>query len=316
MTTDLPPAVTAFLRRLGLRDDGTINLAALRLSPEERAARRNFIGGSEIHILVNGDPYEVHRLWRIKTGREEPDDLSDLFHVILGQWTEALNLAWLEKRFSQAAGQSDADFYENGPRVRVTRRGERVYHPRYEWAACTLDGWLEERRRVVQCKHVNAFSKIDAVVERYQPQIQWEALVTGAEGGILSVIVGTNEPEYRDIELDPVYAGQLMELAERFMAYVKSDTPPHDIAPLPVKPAKAPKAIRVGEIAMTGNNEWADAAARWLQNVEAASAFERAAKDLKSLVPAQVARAWGHGVEVKANKAGALVIRPFKEEKE
>lgn len=290
--------IAGFLRCFGLRPDGIADLTAIGLSPEDIAARRNFLGGSDIKILVEDDPEKVVQLWRVKTGRETAEDLSDLFHVHLGSVTEAYNLAWLEKRF----------------KLGITRHGRRVHHARHDWAAVTLDGWLEgyhRGTRSVQCKHVNGFSRIDEVTARYQPQVQWEAGITGADGGILAVIIGTNEPVYQDIEHDPLYFGQLMEAAEAFMACVRSDTPPYNLAKVTAVPAKAPKAIRLGEKEMTGNNAWADAAAKWLANKDASAVFDKAAKDVKALVPKELARCWGHGIEVVANKAGALSIKPL-----
>lgn len=290
------------LRCYGLRPDGIVDLTALGLSPEDIAARKDFIGGSEIRILVDGDPQEINQLWRVKTGRDRPEDLSDLFHVQLGNATEPFNLAWIEKRMTAHLKRWSV----------VTRGGQRVHHERHAWAAMTLDGWLDDyfgESRVVQCKHVNGFSKIDNVVDRYQPQGQWEAGVSGADGTILSVIIGTNEPEYRDLQFDPSYFGELMERAERFMACVKNDVAPTGVAPMTLAPKAAPKAIRVGERDMTGDNAWADAAGRWLQNKDAVASFKAAEKDIKELVPKDVQRTFGHGIEVVANKAGALSIK-------
>jgi predicted phage-related endonuclease len=290
--------IPGLLRCYGLRPDGIADLSALGLSPEAIEARRGYLGGSDIRTLVEDDQAKVMQLWRVKTGREQAEDLSDLFHVHLGNVTEGYNLAWLEKRF----------------KIGITRHGERVYHSRYDWAAVTLDGFLEHYHRgtrVVQCKHVNGFSKIDDVVARYSPQGQYEAGVSGADGAILAVIIGTNEPVWQDLEFDPVYFGQLLDIAGAFMALVKSDTPPYDLPRATVAPAKAAKAIRLGEKDMTGNNAWADAAGKWLSSQAAAKEFEGAAKTLKELVGKDLARAWGHGIEIVSNKAGSLSIKPF-----
>ena len=50
---------------------------------------RKFIGGSDQKGFENGD---WHDLWLIKTGRKEPDDLSNVFRVNLGSETELFNM--------------------------------------------------------------------------------------------------------------------------------------------------------------------------------------------------------------------------------
>ena len=47
--------------------------------------RTGFLGGSDMSLILNGDWLY---LWEIKTGREKPDDLSDVFPVQLGNATE------------------------------------------------------------------------------------------------------------------------------------------------------------------------------------------------------------------------------------
>ena len=54
--------------------------------------RKGFIGGSDLYDIMNGN---WHKLWLIKTGRKEPEDLSHLFNVRLGQHTEEFNMQWL-----------------------------------------------------------------------------------------------------------------------------------------------------------------------------------------------------------------------------
>ena len=57
-----------------------------------------------------------------------------------------------------------------------------------------------------------------------------------------------------------------------------------------------------------GNNAWAVAAADWLEYRTAAKTHAVACTAIKSLVEDDVARAFGHGIEAKRSKAGALTI--------
>ena len=57
--------------------------------------RRNFIGGSDCVQIMHEDWLE---LWLVKTGRKEPEDLSEILPVQLGSFTEEFNLDWFSKQ--------------------------------------------------------------------------------------------------------------------------------------------------------------------------------------------------------------------------
>jgi len=63
---------------------------------------------------------------------------------------------------------------------------------------------------------------------------------------------------------------------------------------------------------MVGHNEWAMSAADWLLHRDSAKIYEKAAKTLKNLVPADVGKAHGHGVLIKRSKSGSLTISETK----
>ena len=46
--------------------------------------RQGFIGGSDLYNIMQGN---WHDLWLVKTGRKEPEDLSQVFRVQLGAFT-------------------------------------------------------------------------------------------------------------------------------------------------------------------------------------------------------------------------------------
>jgi len=53
-------------------------------------------------------------------------------------------------------------------------------------------------------------------------------------------------------------------------------------------------------------------AADWLLHRDSAKIYEKAAKTLKNLVPADVGKAHGHGVLIKRSKSGSLTISETK----
>jgi hypothetical protein len=79
--------------------------------------------------------------------------------------------------------------------------------------------------------------------------------------------------------------------------------------PVAVDPPPAPRPVGTREVCLEGNNAWAFAAGDWLKHREAAKAHASACASIKSLVEVDVSRAFGHGVEAKRSKSGAITIR-------
>ncbi len=258
------------------------------LTPEQLLERRKGIGGSDAAKIVAGD---WHTLWLDKTGRSQPEDLSGVFAVQMGIATEALNLMWYGRTVDTA----------------VSRHGEVVIHPEHKFLRCTLDGFDAANNRVIQAKHCNGFSKIDDVRARYQPQVLHEMLCCGVRTGILSVIIGTNEPVLELIEADDFWANEYIGKCAEFWGYVERDEEPAQGAPALAVEIVQPSVMRV--VSMEGNNAWAMGAADWLANKDAAKKFEVAVKDLKGLIEPDVREASGHGIKISRNKAGSLSIK-------
>ena len=94
---------------------------------KKRGDRRYFIGGSDAHIIMGEDEDALIRLWRLKRGEVEPEDLSNNLVVQLGRVTEDLNRRWYQANTSQV----------------VIDVQKRVRHSVLRWMAATLDGRLE-----------------------------------------------------------------------------------------------------------------------------------------------------------------------------
>lgn len=248
-------------------------------------ARRKGIGGSDATAIMNGDWLP---LWEEKTGRRESVDLSHVLPVQIGVVTEPLNLLWFER----VTGN------------RVSARGEMRTHTRYQFMRCTLDG-LTDHPAVIQAKHVNAFSKIDEIAQKYIPQVTHEMAVCGLERAFLSVFVGTLTYEWVEIALDEFYAATLIDREREFWDFVEKDEPPPSKDPVatPVLPEKW------RSVSMEGNNFWAEQAGIWLANRDAAKQFDKAAKEIKALLEPDVGTASGHGIVCKRAKNGALSIK-------
>lgn len=261
------------------------------LTPAQIAARAGKLGSSDMGCLMRGDAQKIHDLWREKIGEKIPDDLSDVWAVQLGTVTEPLNLDWYEKRSRQP----------------VTRRGDVITHYVHDWAICTLDGWIADLQCPIECKHVGGREPLEVIVERYQPQMQWQMEVTGASQCALSVIFGSNEPVVEFINRDAAYAKEMVKRGAMFMGHVQSRTPPVDLPAVPA-PIDATKVYD-----MNSSNEWGHHASTWLELRLSAEMCADAAKTLKALVPPDAKKAFGHNVQITRDRAGRLSLRELQE---
>lgn len=265
------------------------------MSPERVTARRGYFGGSDAPRLMAGDDAAVTAMWQVKRGEVEPDDLSDVLPVQMGSFTEDLNLDWFELTTSRV----------------VTDEQREVFHPTVPFVRVTLDGMTTTATgdvAIIQAKHVNAFSKLADVVARYQPQVQLEMAATGTSWAILSVFIGTLRYECVEIPADPAYQFDLLAAIECFWDCVKSGDSPVTVQ---VEAPKLPPEYR--DVDMTGQNEWAAHAGRWLANAGPAKAFAAAAKDIKEITPDDANTATGHGIAVIRSKSGSLTIKEMKD---
>ena len=267
----------------------------LGLTDEQRAARKGKIGGSDANTLMNGDAAAILRLWEEKTGKREPENLDDVLPVIMGQWSEPLNAYWFKRRTGRP----------------VAETGTSRVHPVIPWMACTLDGMTTTEggeEAIWEAKHVNQFSKMPDVTQKYMPQLHHNMAVCGVSRAVLSVFIGTMTWECDEIKLDQWYLAEIIDRERAFWEAIQADTPPPGMDP--VAAPTPPEEWRT--VDMTGSNEWASAAADWLENRDAARAFGKAEKAVKEMVEDDVGMAFGHGLQVKRSKNRALRISELK----
>ena len=263
-------------------------LQHLQLAPERLDARQRGIGGSDANIILSGNDDRLLRLWQEKRGEAEPEDLSDKLPVMLGSWTEAFNRQWFEKLSGK----------------RVTDAGLQLTCSQYRWRNCTLDGVVEASGAVFEAKHTNSFVKADEVLERYMPQLQHNMAVAKVDRAVLSVIFGNARYEMFEVAADWLYQLDLFKAEQAFWSAVLSGEPPVALPPPP-----APRPVASRELCLEGNNAWASAAADWLQHHAAAKTHASACKTHKDLIDDDVSRAFGHGIEARRSKSGAVTIK-------
>lgn len=256
------------------------------LTAAQLTAREGKLTASRVACLMHGDAAKIMQLYREMIGEGEPENLDHVWPVRLGSATEQLNLDWFEMK--------------NGT---LSRRGDVVVHRKFDWAAATLDAWSDDLECPVETKHVGGREPLEVIIERYQPQMQWQMEVTGASQCALSVIMGANEPIVEFIDRDADYAAEMVTRGRQFISCVKQR-----IEPVALPPVAAPiDASKVYD--MTGNNSWGAAASDWLINREAAAACKTAEQLLKHTVPEDAKKCHGHGVQITRDRAGRLSLR-------
>lgn len=260
------------------------------LTAEQIVFRQRGIGGSDANTLSSGDDDRIMRLWREKRGETQPDDLSDVLAVQMGSFTEPLNRSWFTKQTGRA----------------VTHDGDHRMSLDEPFMLCNLDGLTDNGATVWEGKHLSAFTKEDDALARYLPQLTHNMIVCGLKRAVLSCFFGNAKFACFDVALDPIYAAQLIAAERDFWECVETGR-----APVAVYVAAPVEPIRTAD--MTGRNDWAAAAADWIRTRQTAQDHTAAAKALKGMVEADVIRAFGHGLEIKRDKRGALSISIIKE---
>lgn len=263
------------------------------LTPEQIAERRKGIGGSDAPRIMSGDWLT---LWQEKTGRREPEDLSNSLPVQLGIYTEPFNAHWFERQtgFPVARGE--------------TVKGQVRVHPVLPFMRANLDGLTTLGSGKVatwQGKHTNPFGSPTEILERTYPQLQHEMAVAGLEVSALSVLYGNSKWDWFEVERDLDYTAELMAREEEFWSYVVENREPPSVAAVraqvPVDELKT--------VMMDGNNQWADLAATYIETLPQRKACDAAEAALKAMVETDVGFAFGHGIVITRAKNGNLSLR-------
>ncbi|HZM28216.1 MAG TPA: YqaJ viral recombinase family protein, partial [Gemmatimonadales bacterium] len=152
--------------------------------------RKQFIGGSDVRIIMGDDEAALLRLWREKRGETEPEDLSGNLLVQLGLATEHLNRQWYERTTGQVV--KDVQSW--------------VRHQVIRWMAATLDGIVEGTGEVFEAKFMLPWSfSEEAAAEKHMAQLQHNMWVSNATAAVLSIITGGGKWVEITIPMDPLY---------------------------------------------------------------------------------------------------------------
>ena len=263
--------------------------------------RVGFIGGSDAVKIIRGD---WHDLYNEKTGQAQPADLSHLFNVQLGTYTEEFNLAWFEQEYG-------VQVIDTQPEYKQTIDGIPF--------KATLDGVIADPENKgdyigVECKHTSSFKKFDDILAYYYPQIQLYMKVAGLKNMYLSVIFG-NQWECKLVAQDEAEWLRMVPIFRDFWGHVIKKQPPVGEMPNEL-PSNVHHMTLDNMVARDASkdNSFRNYEANYIENVWGNKRFEVAKNELKSLVLSNEREVYTDKLSIKRNKRGALTIK-IKEDK-
>ncbi|MBO5971334.1 MAG: YqaJ viral recombinase family protein [Clostridia bacterium] len=209
-----------------------VRMEKLKSRKEWMGRRGSYIGGSEAAAVVGNNPYMSNiDLWRIKTGRQKAEDISDKDYVKYGTKAEK----YLRELFALDYPQYEVGYTANNI----------WFNDKYPYAHASLDGWLTEketgRRGIFECKTTNILQSIQKekwnhrIPDNYYCQIIHYLAVTEFDFAILKaqlkyeydgdIFLNTKHYiiERADVEDDITY---LMQREETFHQYIIEDREP------------------------------------------------------------------------------------------
>ena len=205
-------------------------------SQEEWLKQRDRIGGSDASAVVGLNPYKTNQeLWREKTGRKEPEDISDKPYVRYGHEAEP----YIRALFALDYPEYKVEYFENNM----------ITNTMCPWAHASLDGELvdqEGRRGVLEIKTTNILQSMqrekwkDQIPDNYYIQVLHYLMVTEYDFAVLVAQLKTDfggdlrkQTRHYFIEKDEVLEDieYLRTEEECFWQMVKADREPGLILP-------------------------------------------------------------------------------------
>tara|TARA_R100000388_G_scaffold95006_1_gene85221 strand:- start:6646 stop:7485 length:840 start_codon:yes stop_codon:yes gene_type:complete len=254
--------------------------------------RKGFIGGSDLYTILNGNWAE---LYDIKVGDKEPEDLSHIFKVQLGTFTEKFNINWFCKTTGLHAEYTQPLQIETIDGVPYR---------------CTADALVRrkntnEQFSILECKHVGGFQKTEDVIQTYMPQIQAYMRMWNVQYGYMSLIVGNNYA-YHKIEFDSSYWNKLHTLVVRFWKHVVDKSRPETDASQEI----SIKDIKIDDLVArdaSSENFFTEQSAIYIDMQDSAKRYEDAKLGLLSCLQDNEREVFNDVISVKRNKRGRRI---------
>lgn len=186
------------------------------MTPEELKERQGYIGASEIGALLGIDPFCTPlKLWGLKTGLIEPDDLSDNEAVEWGTRLERI----VSQKFSDKHG------------VKLIAYKKRFYHPNYAFLSCELDNIIAGTDEIVEIKTVNAWAwkkweNPDELPAKVIAQVIVQMGLSKRNKAWVAVLCGGQKYIEKEVIFDHEFYSTIVEKVKTFWKMVEDKTPP------------------------------------------------------------------------------------------
>jgi predicted phage-related endonuclease len=262
--------------------------------------RIGFIGGSDLYNIMKGD---WHDLWLVKTGRKEPDDLSNVFRVNLGVATEDFHIDWFSRHGGYPLVEKQKQYQQNIDGV--------PYKGQVDALMQTDDSYVPNT--ILECKHTSSNRTIKDMLENYMPQLHLYMRLSNTHECFLSVIFG-NEWGWCRVNFDNDYWSKVHNAVIDFWEMVETQIEP------PVNGVSVDK-IDWSNIAIDGlvardasqDNYFVDLAHNYVNTIDAAKDHEAVKKQLRSLINDNEREVYCDFLSIKRDKRGACRIAIKKE---
>lgn len=176
--------------------------------------RNKFIGGSDVGTVLGLNPFKsAFELWCEKTGRIEPEDISDREQIWWGVQEEGL----VAKRFCMKTGK------------RVKKSGFEFTCEEYPFLVAHVDRLLLKESAVLECKTTSSWNKFDykngEVPPSHFAQLMFYLHMTGLNTGYLAT-KRDNQFYINTVTKDHEFIEEMMDRLLDFWYKVENDIPP------------------------------------------------------------------------------------------
>jgi phage regulator Rha-like protein len=251
--------------------------------------RIGFIGGTDAIQIMNGDWV---KLWAIKTGREQPEDLSNNFSVQSGIHNESFILWWFTKQYKQELTDYQKCFEMNWNGVPL--KG-------------TIDAATQSGASIVEAKETYEFNKMEDQLDRYMPQLQFYMLISNKDSCYFANKFGNRRWECVHVAKNAEYINTIKSKIFQFWQYVISDSIPPIQDPVEIDTDK----VLINQMVKRNgskNNYFVSLADSYIETVPQAANHEQIKKELKTLIGSNERELYSDKLSLRRDKRGSIRI--------
>jgi putative phage-type endonuclease len=198
--------------------------ALTSLSPQQLAARKKGVGGSDVATILGLNPYKTAlELYAEKRGEVEPHDLSENEAVEAGIVLEDAIADLAARRMSK----------RDGGEVKLRRCNRTISNPKYPWLTVNIDRDVVGQERGVEIKNVGAWAAgswgapgTDEVPEYYLPQPHTYMIVKEYPVWTVAGYFGGADLRLYEVARDREFHELILDATRDFWQHVVEGRPP------------------------------------------------------------------------------------------